>query len=500
MFDFTNIERPPSVSEDLRRAALFFLGGEERAVELNKSDQKRSGSRSSKYVFRGFCAVILTLTAETLFFVFWYNFVQENNWTGHLLGLGNLGMAMIIYFALYVVIGRGLHAFKIGVERTANLVASQVLTFFVIDVIEILVSMAITGNFRFFFRFLWIYLLLFLCQSVVVGTMSVCMIRIYRKVFPPLKLIEVDGEHVNDLYSKVNGLVYKYYIAERINCEEGIDTLETKLDDFDAVLINDVPAKIENKILKVCFNRNKRVYFVPKISDIIVKTSDELNLLDTPLFLSRNIGLSKLQRFVKRTMDIVLSGLALVVLSPLLLVTALAIKIDDKGPVFFRQERCSLNNKRFMILKFRSMIVDAEKDGKPHPAGEHDDRITKVGRIIRSLRIDELPQLINILKGDMSIVGPRPERVENVEMYTQDVPEFVFRAKVKGGLTGYAQVYGKYNTTALDKLKMDLMYIMNYSILLDIQIVFETVKIIFQKESTEGFDEEKIKKMRDYKG
>ena len=466
-------------------------------MENNNIDPKNSlGNGSSKYVFRGFCAVILTLVAEALFFVFWFNFVQENNWTGHLLGLGNLGMAMIIYFILYVVIGKGLHAFKIGVERTANVVASQVLTFFVVDVIEILVSMAITGNFRFFFRFFWIYFLLFLCQSLLVGFMAVLMIRLYRRIFPPLRLIEVDGEHNNDLYGKVNGLVYKYHIAERMNCLEGLDKLEEKLDYFDAVLINDVPAKIENKILKICFDHDKRVYYVPKISDIIVKTSEELNLLDTPLFLSRNIGLSKIQRFIKRTMDIILSGLALIVLSPLLLITALAIKINDGGPVFFRQERCSLNNKRFMILKFRSMIVDAEKDGKPHPAGEHDDRITKVGRVIRSLRIDELPQLFNILKGDMSIVGPRPERVENVEIYTRDVPEFAFRAKVKGGLTGYAQVYGKYNTTALDKLKLDLIYIMNYSLLMDVQIVFETVKILFQKESTEGFSEERIEEFR----
>ncbi len=303
--------------------------------KINNDPKNATSSGSSKYVFRGFCVVILTLAAEALFFVFWFNFVQDYNWTGYLLGLGNLGMAMLIYFILYVVIGKGLHAFKIGVERTANVVASQVLTFFVVDILEILVSMAITGNFRFFFRFFWIYFLLFLCQSVLSGIMVVCMIRVYRKVFLPLRLIEVDGEHSNDLYTKVNGLVYKYHIAERMNCSEGLEKLEEKLAHYDAVLINDVPAKIENKILKICFSHDKRVYFVPKISDIIVKTSEALNLLDTPLFLSRNIGLSTLQRFVKRTMDIVLSGLALVVLSPLLLITSIAIKLNDGGPIFF---------------------------------------------------------------------------------------------------------------------------------------------------------------------
>lgn len=143
------------------------------------------------------------------------------------------------------------------------------------------------------------------------------------------------------------------------------------------------------------------------------------------------------------------------------------------------------------------MIENAEKDGRPHPAGEHDDRITRVGKIIRACRVDELPQLINIVMGEMSIVGPRPERVEHVEKYMEDIPEFAYRMKVKAGLTGMAQVYGKYNTTALDKLKYDMIYITNFSVLLDLQIIFETLKILLQKESTEGFSEEQAEKMHD---
>lgn len=207
--------------------------------------------------------------------------------------------------------------------------------------------------------------------------------------------------------------------------------------------------------------------------------------------------LVKSTAFVEEIFDVLLSGIAIVILSPVLLIVSIAIHAEDGGPVFFRQERVTLNGKRFMILKFRSMIVDAEKDGRPHPAGEKDDRITKVGNIIRATRIDELPQLLNIFKGDMSIVGPRPERWEHDEMYAEDIPEWPLRLKVKGGLTGYAQVYGKYNTTALDKLKLDLFYITNYSLMLDIQILFETIKIIFQKESTEGFSEERGKEMHD---
>jgi exopolysaccharide biosynthesis polyprenyl glycosylphosphotransferase len=200
--------------------------------------------------------------------------------------------------------------------------------------------------------------------------------------------------------------------------------------------------------------------------------------------------MNRWDRMWKRFFDILLSSIALLVFSPLFLIVAAAIKLEDGGSIFFRQERCTLGGRPFSILKFRSMLENADKEGEVHPAEEEDPRITKVGRVIRKFRVDELPQLINILKGDMSIVGPRPERVEHIQKYMKEIPEFCFREKVKGGLTGYAQVYGKYNTSALDKLKMDLIYIVNYSILLDVQIIFETVRVIFSRESTAGFGDE----------
>ncbi|MFQ9801583.1 MAG: sugar transferase [Clostridia bacterium] len=195
---------------------------------------------------------------------------------------------------------------------------------------------------------------------------------------------------------------------------------------------------------------------------------------------------------IKRFMDIVLSVVFLLVASPFMLLTAIAIKAYDRGPVFFKQKRCTLNKKVFEIYKFRSMIVDAEKDGIAMPAVDHDPRITPIGRFIRKTRLDELPQLFNVLKGDMSIVGPRPERVEHVEAYSREIPEFSYRLKVKGGLTGYAQIMGKYNTSAYDKLKLDLMYIENYSLLLDLKLLFMTVKVMFMKDSTEGFHKQNI--------
>ncbi len=451
----------------------------------------------TKYIYRDICALIFTAIASAFFFYNWYGFVSVHNQTGSLLGYGNLGMALILYAGTYFLIGKWLHAFKIGVERKANVLAAQVLTLFTADAIEIVFSILQTGQFRFFFDFISLYTPMFLLVAAINCAITIPMIDVYRKHFPPLRMIEVYGQYQDRLYEKISSVKYKYDVVKTINRENGLEDIRAQICNYDAVLLNDLPAHDKNTILKLCFELDKRVYFVPKISDILVKNSEELNLFDTPLFLDRNSGLRQGQLIVKRFFDVALSLLALSALSPILLITALAIKLEDHGPVFYTQERVTLNDRHFVILKFRSMIVDAEKDGRPHPAGEKDDRITKVGRIIRACRVDELPQLINILKGDMSIVGPRPERWEHVEEYSKEIPEFRFRHKVRGGLTGYAQVYGQYNTRALDKLKLDLIYITNYSLLLDLQIIFQTVKILVQKESTEGFSEEASKALHD---
>ncbi len=453
-----------------------------------------------KYVYRGACQVILTLVSTFIFYLHWDNFIQIHYELGHLNSLSNLCMSLIIYATIFVLVGRWLKAFKIGVERKTNLIASQFLTAAVVDALEVLVSIAIAGRYRLFWEFFRMYFLMFFLHMAVLILLVIPMIDWYRKLFPPLRVLEINGNRNNDIFMKMSSIPYKYRVEKVLQYDLDDDTMKSEIESFDAVLIGDMPSKQKNRILKICFDMDKRVYFVPKISDIIVKSAEELNLFDTPLFLAKNLGISWWQQIIKRFFDILLSLIALILLSPVMLVTALLIKLEDHGPVFYEQERCTINNERFMILKFRSMIVDAEKDGKPHPAGENDDRITKVGHVIRACRIDELPQLINILKGEMSIIGPRPERVEHVEKYTKEIPEFTFRSKVKGGLSGMAQVYGKYNTTALDKLKLDLLYITNYSLLLDLQIMFETVKILTQKESTEGFSAERVAEMHDAAG
>ena len=229
-----------------------------------------------------------------------------------------------------------------------------------------------------------------------------------------------------------------------------------------------------------------------KISDIIIRGADDIRLFDTPLLLCRNYGLDFEQRFIKRIFDIVFSLAALVPAAPFMLISALAIKLYDGGPVLYKQKRLTLDDKEFYVYKFRSMIVDAEKDGRPRLASDEDDRITPVGKVLRKFRIDEFPQLLNILKGDMSVVGPRPERPELAKEYEKQMPEFEFRLKVKAGLTGYAQVTGVYDTSPYDKLKMDLMYIENFSLRLDIQIIMMTLKTMLFPPKTNAETEESV--------
>lgn len=242
----------------------------------------------------------------------------------------------------------------------------------------------------------------------------------------------------------------------------------------------------------MCFCRDIRSYTLPKLSDILLRSSTELNIFDSPLYLSRNIGgLAWDQKLVKRMVDIIVASLLLVITSPFFLLIAILIRCTDPGPVLYTQKRLTEGGIIFNIYKFRTMVVDAEKKSGPIKAGDKDPRILPIGHILRATRLDELPQLINILKGEMSMVGPRPERPELTEIITRHIPEFEYRLKVKAGLTGYAQIYGRYCTTSYDKLKLDLTYIRNYSVWLDLKLILMTPKVLFMKESTDGFEDGK---------
>ncbi|MCM1385985.1 MAG: exopolysaccharide biosynthesis polyprenyl glycosylphosphotransferase [Bacillus sp. (in: Bacteria)] len=312
----------------------------------------------------------------------------------------------------------------------------------------------------------------------------------YHKAFPPREILLIHGERpIDGIVAKFDSRKDKYRINKCIDIAEGMENVKTEImGGYGAVVLWDIPIQIRNELLKYCYSKSIRVYMMPKVSDVLVKGSDQLHLFDTPILLTREYALKIEQRLVKRLIDLLCAVILLVIASPFMLITAIAIKLYDGGPVLYKQIRCTRDGREFYILKFRSMRVDAEKDGVARLAAKNDSRITPVGKVIRAVRIDELPQLFNILKGDMSFIGPRPERPEIIAQYVKEMPEFVFRMKVKAGLAGYAQVYGKYNTTPYDKLKLDLTYIENYSVWLDLKLMLLTLKILFKPESTEGVD------------
>ena len=222
---------------------------------------------------------------------------------------------------------------------------------------------------------------------------------------------------------------------------------------------------------------------------IILIGAGQNTMFDSPLLVTRVRGLKWEEAFIKRVIDIIISLILCIPTVIVTLIVAIADMIWDRGPIFYTQERLTQNGKTFRILKFRSMKVDSETDGA-RLAAKDDDRITKIGKVLRATHLDELPQVFNILMGQMSVVGPRPERPEIATQYEEEIPEFRFRLKVKAGLTGYAQVYGKYNTTPYDKLKLDLYYIQHYKVWTDIQLILMTFKIMFLKENTEGVEKE----------
>lgn len=326
-------------------------------------------------------------------------------------------------------------------------------------------------------------------QILVVAVCSCCANAIYFKLYSARRMIAVFGDDAAgfELVKKMSSISERFRIECGVNINTtSIEQVKKLIDRYEATVICDIDKNSQKELISYCYANQKRTYLLPDITDIIISNAYSIQINDTPVLMSRNRGLTAEQAAVKRLMDIVISVIGIIISSPFMLICAVAIKLDDGGPVFFKQNRITKDGKIFNILKFRSMIVDADKDGAKKAVND-DARITRVGKIIRACRMDELPQLFNILKGDMSMVGPRPERIENVYEYSSAYPEFELRHRVKAGLTGFAQLYGKYNTSPEDKLNMDLMYIETYSLLQDIKLLILTFKILFMRESTEGF-------------
>ena len=407
---------------------------------------------------------------------------------GHLLTIG-------LYFVLLFFFMNTYGGLKIGYLKSMDIFLSQLFSQLIVNVFTYF-QLSLMNNWlvpvRYFVKAMPI-------QLVIAALCTYISNLVYRKVFPPREMLLIHGEReIDSILQKFATRRDKYRITKCMDIKEGIERLEEEaLRGYGAVVLWDIPTMERNLLLKYFYSRSVRVYTMPKIPDVLLKGSDQLHLFDTPIFLTREYALTVGQRAAKRTIDIVCSILLLIIACPFMLLTALLIKCYDRGPVFYKQVRCTRDARRFSIIKFRSMRVDAEKDGVARLAARHDDRITPIGRFIRAVRIDELPQLFNILKGDMSFIGPRPERPEIIEQYMREMPEFAFRMKVKAGLAGYAQVYGKYNTTPYDKLKLDLTYVENYSVWLDLKLMLLTLKILIKPESTEGVESSQVTAMKE---
>ena len=433
------------------------------------------------------CASAVLLVAMTGIFAYvWYSYYAGEDVLGTAFYRRGNYVVIALYTAILWLFYKVFGSLQIGRMRFFEATLTQVLSILATNVIAYL-QMCLIGRWAFLTHV--IPILWMTVANLAVAVIWVVVTRwIYVRLYPPRKLLAVYGQYSPDgLIRKMSTRKDKYAIEETICVDRPLEEIKDKIRQYHNVILADIPDEIRNKLLKFCFEQDIRCYTVPKISDIMIKSASEIHYFDTALMLFRNNGLSPEQRFFKRLFDIVVSLCFIVVLSPVMLVIAALVKLYDGGPVFFTQDRLTQGGRVFKVIKFRSMRVQTGEQEYCLTRKE-DDRITPVGKVLRNIHFDELPQLFNIFKGDMSFVGPRPECPALAEEYRQIVPEFNYRLKVKAGLTGYAQVYGKYNTTPYDKLKLDLTYIKNYSFWMDMKLILLTVKILFQKENTEGVE------------
>lgn len=414
--------------------------------------------------------------------VTWNNFY--NVYLGSPYRGNNLGWLLLaLYLVLLYVFSQLYGAYRIGNQRLNMVIYSNWLSMFMTNAVIFPILFLIRGG-----RLPVLPIIaLTAFDTGIILTWAYFANKIYFRIFPPRKVVcFYEGEYPTLLVKKINERKEKFQLTGAY-LFDGRKNIEKYTNGADALIFYNLSEEKSAKLMRFCIMRRLRYYLFPTIGDILLRTSETMFLFDTPLFIARNEGLSLRQRFCKRMFDIIFSLLLIIAASPVMFIIALLVR-SDGGPAIYKQTRCTKDGLKFEILKFRSMVENAEERGAVL-AGKDDPRITKIGKIIRKYRLDELPQLFNVLNGEMSLVGPRPERPDFIAQYSNAIPEFTCRMNVKCGLTGYAQVMGRYDTSPEDKLKLDLFYIQSYSIIFDIKILFMTVKIIlFDSQSSSGID------------
>ena len=390
--------------------------------------------------------------------------------------------------------------YDIGKRKSKPIVISLSLAAFMTDLIAYIMLMVMNtndyNNKVFTLEQPWLLLVVCALQIIIIDLTVYAGNWLYFKIYEPEKcLIVTSSQHS---LNEISRCVKKYRLQFKIcrNIDYTNESLKEIIPKYDTIFVYDVPVKERTEIVEFCYQNMKNVYINPGMADVVEVNAHHVILDDVSLLEFSSVGLTAEQKFIKRFFDVFLSILALVITSPIVLAAAIAIKAEDGGKVIFKQNRATRGGKIFSVYKLRTMKENVDN----YLSVVDDDRITKVGSILRRFRIDEIPQFLNVIKGDMSIVGPRPEMLSNIFNYTNAMPEFEYRLRVKAGITGYAQIAGKYNTLPKDKLVLDLMYIEEYSFWLDVKLIFQTLIVIFKKDSTEAFDraiEEKLDKYGD---
>lgn len=442
-----------------------------------------------------FFKILITLVTATAMYFFWVKYFNPYAPTPFY-ALGNY-LLFVLFIGIYISFVKIYEGFQVGTAPVADLIFSQVIAMAFLQA----VSYVIFSLLSYRLVSVWPFAVMFVILSAFAAIWVFVSDFIYFRMHAPKKTIVVFNNVDSYLSLKgIRSMDKRFRVVRTVNSEKtSLEELFDYMKSVDAVFLCGVPSDYRNEVVKRCIADGKVAYIKPKISDTIIQGGKTIQLMNVPVYRCKRSNASLGYALGKRCADIAFSLLGSVVLSPVMLLTALAIKLEDGGPVFYKQKRLTLNGREFNVIKFRSMKVDAEKDGVARLAAENDDRITKVGRVIRKCRIDELPQIFNILSGAMSIVGPRPERPEIAKEYEATMPEFALRLQVKAGLTGYAQVYGKYNTPPYDKVQMDLMYIARQSFLEDIRLILMTLKIMFIPSSTQGVDKNQKTALREDK-
>ncbi len=433
-------------------------------------------------------SIIFVLKMSMYFILFWiyYGMYSKSNWQ-----LLNISRTSIVTVAAYIVMsymfsniyGR----YDIGKRKSKPIVHSLVLTTVFTDIITTFALSVMNTNEKknetFIFEQPKLLVLIILLQFIVIVIYAYGGNKLYFTLYDPEDSIIITSSQrsLNEVIKGIRKYKLQYNITKIADYKD--INLKSYIIEHDTVFIYDVPIKERTEIVEFCYQNMKNVYFNPDMHDVIETHARHVILDDVSMLGHFSKGLTLEQKIIKRFMDIIISLVALIVTSPILLIAAIAIKVEDKGKIIFKQNRATRDGKIFSVYKLRTMKEDVEN----YSVIENDDRVTKVGRFLRKYRIDEIPQFFNVLMGDMSVVGPRPEMLVNIFNYTSVLPEFEYRLRVKAGITGHAQIAGKYNTSPKDKLILDLMYIEEYSFWLDIKLIFQTIIVVLKKDSTEAF-------------